>query len=66
MLTIRRKCAKCGRTIDVLTDKPSKLKGRLLICGGPRMTDGCWQGAQIVKRRNATVLAIMGRRIVEI
>jgi len=61
-MKFRRKCAKCGRMIAVEAPKSSFLKGKLMICGGPRETDGCWQGINIVKKRSQTVGCIMGRR----
>jgi len=50
--------------VEVQAHKASALRGKKIICGGPRETDGCWQGITIVKKRSQTVACIMGRVVI--
>ena len=63
-MTFRRKCAKCGRLIEVVAEKASRLGGKQVVCRGKSAEDGCWERADLVKKRGQTVLCIMGRRVI--
>ena len=62
-MKFRRKCSKCGRNVEVVAEKASRLSGKQIVCAGKSATEGCWERADLVKKRGQTVMCIMARRV---